>query len=47
MAEAVKLSAAPIVTNQFEYHPYVRVCLTLSVFARARRSGAGHEVERV
>ena len=23
MAEAIKLSAAPIVTNQFEYHPYL------------------------
>ena len=29
MAEAVKLSAAPIVTNQFEYHPYLNQALLI------------------
>ena len=29
LAEAVKLSAAPIVTNQFEYHPYLNQALLI------------------
>lgn len=29
MAEAVRLSAAPIVTNQFEYHPYLNQALLI------------------
>jgi 2,5-diketo-D-gluconate reductase B len=29
MAEAVELSAAPIVTNQFEYHPYLNQTLLI------------------
>jgi 2,5-diketo-D-gluconate reductase B len=29
LAEAVKLSAAPLVTNQFEYHPYLNQALLI------------------
>ncbi len=34
MAEAVKLSAAPIVTNQFEYHPYLDQTLLIDACRR-------------
>lgn len=36
MAEAVKLSAAPIVTNQIEYHPYID---QTPVIEAARKAG--------
>ena len=36
MTEAVELSAAPIVTNQFEYHPYLNQALLID---ECRRSG--------
>ena len=38
MAEAVRLSAAPIVTNQFEYHPYLNQTLLID---ECRRLGVG------
>jgi 2,5-diketo-D-gluconate reductase B len=34
LGEAVKLSAAPIVTNQFEYHPYLNQALLIDVCRR-------------
>jgi diketogulonate reductase-like aldo/keto reductase len=38
LEEAVKLSAAPIVTNQFEYHPYLNQALLIDA---CRRLGVG------
>jgi 2,5-diketo-D-gluconate reductase B len=37
IAEAVRLSAAPIVTNQFEYHPYLNQALLID---ECRRLGS-------
>jgi 2,5-diketo-D-gluconate reductase B len=38
MRDAVRLSAAPIVTNQFEYHPYLNQALLID---ECRRLGVG------
>ncbi|MDP9810060.1 diketogulonate reductase-like aldo/keto reductase [Rhizobium tibeticum] len=42
MAESIKLSAAPLVTNQIEYHPYLNQDLVISAAKKAGMSVTGY-----
>ncbi len=42
MADAIKLSAAPLVTNQIEYHPYLNQDLVISAAKKAGMSVTGY-----
>jgi diketogulonate reductase-like aldo/keto reductase len=42
MAESVKLSAAPLVTNQIEYHPYIDQTLVIGAARKAGMAVTGY-----
>jgi 2,5-diketo-D-gluconate reductase B len=42
MADSIKLSAAPLVTNQIEYHPYLNQDLVISAAKKAGMSVTGY-----
>jgi diketogulonate reductase-like aldo/keto reductase len=42
MAEAIRLSAAPLVTNQFEYHPYLNQSLLIESTLQAGLAVTGY-----
>ncbi|MFM0672930.1 aldo/keto reductase [Paraburkholderia sediminicola] len=42
MAEAIRLSAAPLVTNQFEYHPYLNQSLLIESTRQAGLAVTGY-----